>query len=457
MSMWFATAVASVMMVGCPDDGGEASDDDGGSTSGGSEDTMTMSSTATSPSTTSGDCIAGQLDCICQDGACQGLLHCVDNMCVEGPEFDPQGDPVQVVAGLRVPFDVEVMADSFSWSQVDGPEVTFSATDQIQFDVDVPPDAGDGTVITLRLSATRNTIEDSSDYRIEILPAAFFDLYDGAEEGVELPAEVGTSVAVTFGQGSVWIVSAEGNVTRINQDGLQLQEDIVVGGAPAGISLGEIGDGDNETEVAFVANAGTQAVQSLNVFGGDVSVFADMVGEVSHVMYDGNTDDVFFTNGVGGQFWQYFDNDGQVYMLSDTLGTEPSAMTIGPEANIVYVATLGEVWRVPILLTDEDPQTPVAGDPELYLDVGGPGDPLNAISGMRFDDGVNLWVSVPGQNALHVARYSGGGATSTIRTIDNAPAGLNGFNGLAFAGDSIFWANGADRVIGGLRVGLGGF
>jgi hypothetical protein len=401
----------------------------------------------------------------------------VHDICVAGPEFDVPDDPIRVIAGLRVPIDSEILADEFSWSQSGGPMAGLTGTDSQSLLVDVPPDASGGDVITLTLSAIRNEVEATADVTIEIVEANF-------EEGLPMIDDIeqlGTPTSVAFRGGDLWAVSNEGFVSwfDINYDD-KLEAEVAthigrhdIPGGPIGARMGQVPDRDDDIDVLLVANGGNQTLDAVNINGGDVEVLSDEtidgepLGPVRHLVRMDN--EIYMTNGESGQLlvWdptppEPEDNGGSTgseppippgtRVLLDGL-VAPSAIIRGPEDGFLYLGTAGQVLRVPIL----DDGT--AGDPSVYLDFGDDTDPNLMVDGLVFDRANNLYVGVPLDDRLLVARYAAGEETEVIRDIDTAGADYSDFGGLRFGDNdfgraTLYYANASGRV-GRVYVGLG--
>jgi hypothetical protein len=437
-------------LVGCSG-GSEDEETSDGSTSDGSTSSTTGDSTGTSTST--GGCVPGQVDCECLDGSCVGALQCIEGTCQPGPEFEDIPEGVSVLAGLRVPLEVELLADEFSWSQVSGPTADLQGADTTSILVDIPPTAAPGDVVLLRITAVRNTIEDSRDVPIEIHDAVFEDALPDATT-----MQLGTSEGLDFEGNNMWVVSTEGFVSRFDGDGV-FQNSFDLAGQPVGARVGELEMGeDNFVDVLYVANAGNQAVQWMDLGSGSTTVVTDQLeggeplGAVNFVLPDDNGD-VFFTNRDGQQVLMYDASEGLTHVLATDIGLNPNALAFGPDAGFLYVGTAGKVWRVPVL------QDGMIGDVELYLDIGSDADITYEVDGIEFDEGGNMWVGAPNASTLYVARYNAGGATEVINTWSDVGGGVSRFVNVrfgsnAFGRDNLYYTNLGDMTVGRLWVGL---
>lgn len=480
MSWTVRTSLAlavTLCFAGCDSGGGGGDDTDGPASTSGEGSSGDTAPSTTAPSTTGPvDCIAGQETCVCLDGGCIGTLQCVHDICVPGPEYDVPDDPIRVIAGLRVPIDAEVLADEFGWTQTGGPEAGLTGADSQSLLVDVPAAASPGDVITLTLNAIRNEVEATVDVTIEIVEPDF-------REGlpmIEDTEQLGTPMSIAFRGGELWAVSNEGFVSwfDINYDD-KLEQEVAthigrhdIPGGPIGARMGQVPERDDDIDMLLVANAGNQALEAITINGGnletlsDETVDGDPLGPVRHlVRMDG---EIYMTNGESGQLlvWDPVppesDDGGSsggeppippgTRVLLDGLAT-PSALITGPEDGFLYLGTVGQVWRVPIL---EDGS---AGDPSLYLDFGDPTDPDQMVDGLAFDRANNLYVGVPLAGRFIVARYAAGEETQPIRNITTAPTEFSDFGGLRFGdgdfgGATLYYGNASGRV-GRVYVGLG--
>jgi sugar lactone lactonase YvrE len=453
-------AFAALCLAACKDDAGSEGEADESVDSTGVDDGTDPSGSPTSqtnPTADTGplDCIPGDLDCECLDGECIGNLSCIEGICLPGPVFEPDDDEEpEVLAGLVVPVNIDVTADEFSWSQVDGPatEVIGEGPSVL---VPVPPDAAPGEVITLRINATRNTIQDQFDWHITVREPVFENFLAGITD----TAELGTSEGIDFDDnGNMWVVSVEGFVSRFGVDAT-FQSRIDVPGQPVGALFGDYYmdvDGD-PIEVLFIANAMNTSIEGLVLTNQSLLTISDAVegggslGAVNFVQPDGNGN-VYATNRLGGQVFRYDVEDQVTRLFIDMTGQNPNALSFGPDANVLYVGTLGQVVRVPIL-PDE-----VAGPPEVYLDFAPAADGLE-VDGLAFDEGGNLYAGVPNSSTLMMARYSGAGPTEVIREFADVGAGYSSFVSVRFGnggfGDSVlYWTQLADRTVGRLETGL---
>ena len=466
---------ASLGVAACEESGGAGGDTDGsGSTS--SADTGTADPTSDPSTTGPTDCIAGQETCVCLEGNCLGTLECVNDVCVPGPEFDVPDEPIRVIAGPRVPLDSEILADSFSWAQTGGPEANTVGLDTQTPLVDVPADAAAGEVLRFTLTAVRNEVERTAEVTIEVVEIRF----EEGLPGIEDPAQLGTPHSVQFRGGELWATMEEGFVSRfgIGYDEKLMQEVAVhlgrndIPGAPYGSRLGQVPERDDDIDVLLVANAGNQALESLQINGGsietlsDETIDAEPLGPVRHLLpLDG---EIYMTNGESGQLlvWDPIppepDNDGTTgdvetipagtrVLLSDLV--MPSAMTTGPEDGFLYVGVAGQVLRIHVL------DSWVIGEPFVYLDFGDTADPESSVDGLVFDRANNLYVGVGGGDRLILARYNGGDAVEVTRNMGITATNFSDFQGMRFGdgdfgGATLYYGNGSGRV-GRVFVGLG--
>ncbi len=471
------TLAVALGLLACEEASSDSNDTDAPATTTGG-DASTDTNPATTIPTTTGpvDCIPGQETCVCLDNNCIGTLSCVNDVCVPGPELDVPVGPIRVIAGLRVPLDTEILADDFSWAQSGGPEANVTGIDTQNPLVDVPAGASGGDVLTFTLTANRNGVEASEEVTIEIVEANF-------EEGLPTimdPEQLGTPNTVSFRGGLLWAVMEEGFVSWFDIDyDADLMEDVAthmgrleISGTPFGAVMGEVPERDDDIDVLLIANTANQALESLTVNGGNLETLSDQtidgdpLGPVRHLARMDN--EIYLTNGEGGQLlvWDPVtpepDNSGETEgepqipagtrVLLDGL-LMPSAIITGPEDGFLYLGVAGEVLRVPIL---EDGQ---AGEPSVYLSFGDNTDVNLMVDGLVFDRANNLYVGVPLDDRLVVARFAGGQETEVIRDIDTAGPDFSDFGGLRFGDDdfggaTLYYGNASGRV-GRVFVGLG--
>ena len=445
--------VALLALGGCSD-AGEEGDTDG--TTSGPGSTSPSTSGPTTAAADDGDetsgCVLGTLGCSCLEGACSQPNFCVEEVCVLGPEIEID-EPREVLAGLSVPLEVEVMADEFSWSQIDGPEVEILGAESPQVVVNLPPDLTPGDVITLAVDATRNTVPLQQTTTITILEPVFEDVLPDITD----PMEIGTASGLAFdNSGLLWVVSSEGFVSQFSAEAVFLQR-VDVAGMPMGAARYD--------ENILVPNAGNASVVQINSVSGNLSTLFDSVdgggaiGPVGQVAVSPGSDDVYVSNGMGGQIvrWAQDDQDDQIVT---TIGffleglTSPGAVAFGPEGDsALYYGVPGHVMRVSVEAGG------IAGTPTEYVTLPSDADDTYAIAGLAFDEGSNLWIACPNADTLFVARYSSVDAVMPIREFAMVGAGISTFTGLSFGRDDfgddvLYWANGAGATVGRLRVGL---
>lgn len=430
-----------------------AADDDSGDPTGMSQTSMTGVSMTTDPV----DCIPGDEDCECLDGECIGDFSCIEGICKPGPRFEPDDDDEpEVLAGLVVPVNIEVTADEYTWTQVDGPATEIIGEGPSVL-VPVPADAAPGEVITLRINAELNTIPASFDWHITVREPVF-ENFLGAISDTE---ELGSSEGLDFDDnGNMWVVSTEGFVSRFGVDAT-FQGRTDVPGQPVGALFGDYymmpDDDVDPITVLFIANAMTSTIDAMVLSNQTLLTVADQaedgtsLGTLNFVLPDGNGN-LYATNRTGGMVWRYDVDEQVVRPFIDMAGQNPNALSFGPDANVLYVGTLGQVVRVPIL-PDE-----VAGESSVYLDFAAPVDNLE-VDGIAFDEGGNMYVGVPNSSTLMMARYVGDGATEVIREFSDVGAGYSYFVSLRFGRggfeDSIlYWTQLADRTVARLETGL---
>jgi hypothetical protein len=447
--LWIG-ALAPLAMFGCKDDGNGSGSGDTAATSAatdagsGSADDGVDDGDATG---TPPDCVEGTVGCVCLNSQCGNNLFCVDNMCALGPELDVD-QPREVLAGLAVPMEMEVDAETFSWAQIGGPEVEILGADSTQIVVNLPPDLAPGDVIELEATAIRNTIEVKETTSITIIAPSFENFLGGITD----PMQLGTSEGLAFsGNDTMWVVSSEGFVSVFDADGAFLERHEVPG-QPVGANFND--------ENLIIANAGNEAVEQLNMVSGNVStLFASVdgggaLGPVNYPVIDqgGN---MYISNRTGGQVFRYDSEEGTVSVFLEGL-LNPNALAFGPEGNnVLYVGTLGTVWRVAV-----EPGG-VAGTPVPYLVLGPDTDITYEVDAITFDEGQTMWVGCPNAETLYFARYEGVGETAVMREFSSVGAGNSFFVNARFGrgdfgGSRLYWTNLAGNTVGRLQVGIGG-
>jgi|GEM_PF-2430712 len=464
---------ASLSLVACDSGGGGGDDTDGSGSTTNADSSGGSAPTTDTPTTGPTDCIAGQETCVCLEGNCIGTLSCVHDICVAGPEIDVPDDPIRVIAGPRVPLNSEILADEFSWAQTGGPDANATGLDTQSPLIDVPADASGGDVLTFTLTAVRNEVERTADVTIEIVGAQF-------EEGlpmIEDLEQLGTPNTISFRGGELWATMEEGFVSWFDigfDDKLMAEVAVHMGrhdipGAPFGSRMGQVPERDDDIDVLLIANAGNQALESLQINGGsietlsDETVDAEPLGAVRHLLPMDN--EIYMTNGEGGQLlvWDPVTPDpekgskeeklpeGTRVLLADLVA--PGALIRGPEDDHFYMGVAGQVLRIPVL------EGGVIGDPFVYLDFGDTADPLMTVEGMVFDRANNLYVGLPGNDRLLLARFNGGEEADVTRSIEVGNADFSDFGGLRFGDDNfggatLYYGNASGRV-GRIFVGLG--
>lgn len=472
------TLVLALGLPACESSNGNENETDAPGTTTGEDESGDTTPTTTNPSTTGPvDCIAGQETCVCLENNCIGTLSCVNDICVPGPELDVPDEPIRVIAGLRVPLDTEILADEFSWAQTGGPDANVTGIDVQSPLVDVPADASGGDVLTFTLTAVRNGVEATQEVTIEIVEADFREGLPTIMDAEQL----GTPNTVSFRGGELWAVMDEGFVSwfdigfddKLDEEVAIHQGRLEIPGAPFGASMGQVPGRDDDIDVLLIANAGNGALESVQINGGNIETLSaetiegDPLGPVRHLARLDN--EIYMTNGESGQLLVWDPVTPEPDDNPDTEGEEqipagtrvlledlamPSAVITGPENGFLYLGVLGEVLRVPIL---EDGS---AGEPSVYLSFGDNTDPNLMVDGLQFDRANNLYVGVPLDDRLVVARFAGGQETETIRDIDTADADFSDFGGIRFGdgefgGATLYYGNASGRV-GRIFVGLGG-
>lgn len=452
-------ALAVLAIASCKDDAGSEGDEGADSSSSGDPTgaTMTMTSSTTMPmttSTTTSGCIAGSENCECLEGECVGNLQCVDDSCKPGPEFDPDEEDRAVLGGLVVPVVVNVIADEFSWSQVAGPTIEW-AGEGTSIQVPVPADAAVGEVITMRITAVRNTIEATFDYNITVLEPVF----ENYLAAVTNEDELGTSVGLDFDDnGNMWVASSEGFISRFGIGGGFMTRYDLAGSA--GIRWGRlyIPEVEDDIDVLYAAQSSAQAISAYNPNNDSFETIFDALedasplGPVEVVLPEGGN--LFTIDPMGARIIRYTEDDATARVLTTEVDA-PAVLSFGPDANVLYVGGVGRVWRVGLL------QDGMADAPEVYLEIGDTADPLQTVGGITFDEGGNMWVGVPGTSSVYLAPYAASGPTVVARSFSEVGDGYSSFANLRFGnGDfgnaAVFWTNGSDRTVGRIETGLRG-
>lgn len=461
---WGTFVFVSMALTGCYE-GEELPAEEG--TSGGESTGASMtaagpvtSASATSASTTSpGDCIEGQEACTCLEGQCAGSLFCVENSCQRGPEFDGPDDPMNVIAGLRVPVEVEVMADEYSWSQGGGPMVGLDNTEGQTVLVNIPPDTPAGQTVSIQMNAIRNGVEGSFTVELNIMQAEFRDALGDINDAEQLA----TPQAISFRGGDIWVTNGEGFVSWFGSgdEAVEYRGRYDIPGQPVHARMGTLPQGEDQDglDVLYVANAMNQSIEAVILGNGDVQTITsetaagDPLGPVRAVLPAGNGN-LLFVNPEGGQLYFYEDELDETRVLATDIGTNATALSFGPDINVLFLGSQGRVWRVPLL----DDGT--AGDASAYLQLGPQDDPTLEVGSILFDRGQNMYVSTPGTSTLHLARYRAGEATSVIREFVDVGNGISEFTSFAFGdgefgGDVLYYANPTSGQVGQIQVGLG--
>ena len=449
-----------LLMTGCYN-GPEAGMEGDGSASVGDDDDDVM----TGPATTGEiDCIPGNETCVCLNGGCAGNLHCVDEICVPGPVVD-EFDDRAVIGGVRVPLEIEIQADSFSWEQTGGPTAdNVQGQMDLTLLVDVPADANPGARMVFTLTAVRNTIESQYEFGIEILPAEFSNFLNMIDD----PEQAGTVEGLDIRENDAWVISTEGFVSRFDPEGAFIARTDIPG-APYGGHFGDLPTGnDNEINVMYVANQMTETVEALVLETDEIRMVTNQMtmggalGPVDYVLpvgNDGGDGELFFTNREGGQvFHYYFDNEAETWNTVEfvaDLGTNPNALAEGPDQGYIYVGTVGRVWRVPVL------EDGTAGAAEVYLNLGPQTDLTLEVDGITFDETGTMYVGTPGTSSLHMARYRANGETQVVRSFSDVGGRISSFVNVQFGdgdfgGGTLYWTNLDTGAVGRLPVGLGG-
>jgi hypothetical protein len=455
---FLAVSACLVLTASCKDDAdaeGGADESSSGETTSPPTTTSTTQSSSTTVDPTTMGCIAGSENCSCLEGECIGSLYCVDDSCVPGPEFQPDDDERMALAGLVVPVQIDVIADEFTWSQVSGPTVEWQGEGNA-IQLALPPDAGAGEVVTMRISAIRNSVEATFDYDITVLDDVFEDFLIASGKDTE---QVGTSVGLDFDDnGNMWVASSEGFISRFAIDNsFQTRYELE---SAAAIRWGRlyIPDSDDDIDVLYAAQTAVGAISAYNPINDSWTTITDQLEDMTPLgalrvvlPEDG---DLLTIDPATSSIIRFSDDDGISRVLT-TAVVGASALSFGPDANILYVGAPGQVWRVGLL------QDGMTAEPELYVEFGDPMDPLQEVGGLAFDEGGNLWIGVPGASTAHIAHYVATGATDVVRSFSDVGAGISSFANLRygngdFSDSAIYWTNGSDRTVARIETGLQG-
>jgi len=430
-------------------DDGDGADDDGDVDAGDADD---------------GNCIAGGLGCACAEGVCSGVLFCVEDACVMGPRVVFEDEVPDVLAGLRVPLEVDAEGETIAWTQSAGPDVEFLTDTGTNVEINIPTSAGDGETITLEVEASLNGVTLSDSIDITIREAVFENVFPDVTDIEEL----GTTDGLAFNSNGMWVVSNEGFVSFMapaNNDGdkpvpASFVERHDVGGLPAGADF-------IDNDRLLIANGMLGEVQSLNVNSGAVETHLDQIdggdpiGGVDVPLVLNDDGDFVVSNNVDGQIIFHdtgdADDDDPVppstFVLASAIGDNPNAIALGPEGQgLLYVGVLDAVVRVPY-------ENGKLGEVSTYLDLAGM---CGEVDGIVFDEGGNMWVGCPATNSLFVAQYAAGGgeSTSVSRSWTDVGTGISRFANVdfgrdGFSGRALYWTNLEDGTVGVLAVGLG--
>lgn len=451
--------VLGVGIAGCKDDSDGATAGDDGSAMDGDSDAGTQE--GDDGAEDDDGCIPGGLGCSCADGVCTAELYCVQDTCVQGPDVQFDQDYPDVLAGLRIPVDVDANGDTIEWSQTAGPAVELLSTKGLTTEVSIPADVADGATFTLKAVVSLNGVSVEGSIDITIRSAEFSNVFPDVVD----PQELGTTDGLAFNKAGMWVVSNEGFVSQMSPGDDDHDEPIAPGFVQR-IELGGIPTGANfvDDELLLVANAMPSAVQTVATTRGTVGTYFDQIdggaalGAANFVLPDRNDGAVLLSNGLDGKIIHHDpgdpDDDDPVppstIVLGDAPGTNPNAMAFGPEgAGILYLGVEGAILRVPY-------GDGMLGQTSTYLDLSGCTQP----DGLIFDEGGNMWVGCSDTNTLHVARYvAGDGSTTVERMWTDVGPGISRFANLQFGdgnfGDrALYWTNLEDGTVGTLGVGL---
>ena len=417
------------------------------------------------------DCVPGAPGCVCASGdTCSGVLFCVEDTCVMGPQVEFEDEYPEVLAGLRIPVEVTADGETIMWSQSDGPSVELVSDVGTEVEVDIPADLSPGDTFTLMVEASLNGVTLSDTLDITIREPVFSNVFPD----VTSVDELGTVTSLAFRNGGMYVASAEGFVSQMTP-GDDNDDDPIppgfgerydVGGIPGGMSV-------LDNDRILIANSMLSEVQTLNTNSGNIGTLfdsldgGDPMGEIVFALVDRNRDDVVVSNMIDGQLIYHDSGDPDdpddpeppsTYLLGDGF-TSPNAMAFGPEGGgMIYLGVQDAVVRVPY---DEEG----IGMIGTYLDLAGQ---CGVPAGIAFDDGANMWVTCPETSSLFVARYVGGENPETEVSVSWSDVGtdISTFTGLRFGGGddwggrTLYWTSPVDMAagtVGSLGVGLGAF
>jgi len=384
-----------------------------------------------------------------------------------GPEVEFEDEYPEVLAGLRIPVEVNADGETITWSQSDGPSVELVSDVGTEVEVDVPADLSPGDTFTLMVEASLNGVTLSDTIDITIREPVFSNVF--AE--VTSVDELGTVTGIAFNNGSMWVASSEGFVSQMTPGNDDDDEPVPpgfgqrydVGGIPGGVNF-------LDNDRLLIANSMLSEVQTLNINSGNIGTLfdsldgGDPMGEIGFPLVDGNRDDVIVSNMIDGQLIYHDSGDpddeddpqpASTYLLGDGF-TSPNAMAFGPEGGgMIYLGVQDAVARVPY---DEEGLGMIG----TYLDLAGQ---CGVPAGIVFDEGANMWVACPETNSLFVARYVGGEDPQTEVSVSWSDVGadISAFSGLRFGGGdgfggrTLYWTSPVDMAagtVGSLGVGL---
>ncbi len=353
------------------------------------------------------------------------------------------GPDRSVIGGLRVLLDgsATTSADTWLWEQTAGPStlVLSSAAMPVAYAM-VPASAAPGDAWTFRLTAT-NANGSASDDAIVTAKAAAFEDFLAAITDVN---QLGTSEGIDFDASGMWVISTQGFVSLFTTAGAYVTQHAVPGN-PVGSNFR--GDG-----MLLVANAGNQALETVNVANGDIATVTNAVtvggaqlGAVNYPLPDANGN-VYVTNRIGLTIFRYDAGVGTTKVFLSTT-SNVNALGFGPEPDVLYAGLASSVLRVPILPNGD------AGQPSVYADG------FSEVDGIAFDAAGNLYVGCPNTSTLFVVPYVPGGPSIASRSFSNVGTNISrfvnvGFGTPAFGATTLYWTDLGQRSVGRIDVGL---
>ncbi|MBT8492550.1 MAG: hypothetical protein KJO07_05785 [Deltaproteobacteria bacterium] len=348
------------------------------------------------------------------------------------------GPDRQVIGGLVVKLDgsESTGAATHLWEQVSGPPVEISEGEAATAWASIPSAAAVDETFVFRLTvsgADGNTV--SALKSVTVKPAVFERFTD-----INDPNVLDVSEGIAFNDAGMWVVSQEDLLTLIDPAGEPISTRTITG-LPVGANFDINGD-------LVIARNTTGTIDAFDPALGSLAEITDGLATANYPLPDrfGN---VYVTNRQNETVFRYDALTGQAVPFVTNVGDNPNAAAFGPEPDMLYVGTIGKVYRIPILPDGS------AGTPEVYLDLG----VTSEIDGITFDEGRNIYVGAVATKGLYIAPYVADGPTSVARSFLDVSSGLSYFTNpthgsSAFGETTLFYTNlGLDEV-GKVDVGL---